>query len=100
VGILKASSHGYTRAGPPRCILGLHPENILQDIPVGENLAMAQTFDNHLFKVSDNYPMTKFSAPVWIHPSKAWWKNLTLYVLAHFEEDLERLGLREAVRAT
>jgi len=24
---------------------------------------------------------------------------LTLYVLAHFEEDLERLGLREAVRA-
>jgi len=25
---------------------------------------------------------------------------LTLYVLAHFEEDLKRLGLREAVRAT
>jgi len=25
---------------------------------------------------------------------------LTLYVLAHFEEDLERLGLYEAVRAT
>ena len=26
--------------------------------------------------------------------------DLTLYVLAHFEEDLERLGLYEAVRAT
>ena len=25
---------------------------------------------------------------------------MTLYVLAHFEEDLERLGLYEAVRAT
>ena len=25
---------------------------------------------------------------------------MTLHVLAHFEEDLERLGLREAVRAT
>jgi len=25
---------------------------------------------------------------------------LTLYILAHFEEDLERLGLREAIRAT
>ena len=24
---------------------------------------------------------------------------MTLYVLAHFEEDMERLGLREAVRA-
>ena len=27
-------------------------------------------------------------------------ENLTLYVLAHFKEDLERLGLYEAVRAT
>ena len=25
---------------------------------------------------------------------------MTIYVLAHFEEDLERLGLYEAVRAT
>ena len=33
-------------------------------------------------------------------PPKAWWRDLTLYVLAHFEEDLERLGLYEAVRAT
>ena len=30
----------------------------------------------------------------------AWWRDLTLYVLAHFEKDLERLGLYEAVRAT
>ena len=27
-------------------------------------------------------------------------RDLTLYVLAHFEEDLERSGLYEAVRAT
>ena len=44
VGILIAASPGYTKASPPRCILGLHPENVLQDIPVGENLAMAETF--------------------------------------------------------
>jgi len=36
VGILTASSHGYTRAGPPRCILGLHPRNVLQGILWGE----------------------------------------------------------------
>ena len=33
-------------------------------------------------------------------PPKAWWRDLTLYILTHFEEDLERLGLYEAVRAT
>ena len=37
VGKLIASSPGYTRAGPPRCILGLHLGNVLPDIPVGEN---------------------------------------------------------------
>ena len=41
-----------------------------------------------------------FRAPGWIHPLKAWWKNLALYVLAYFGEDLERLGLREDIRAT
>jgi len=29
-----------------------------------------------------------------------WWKNLTQYILAYFGEDLERLGLHEAVRVT
>ena len=33
-------------------------------------------------------------------PPKAWWRELTLYILAHFEEDLERLGLYEAIRTT
>ena len=28
VGVLIASYHGYTRAGPPRCILGLYPGNV------------------------------------------------------------------------
>ena len=61
---------------------------------------MAQTFGNQFFKVRGNYPATDFRTPGWIHPLKAWWRDLTLYVLAHFEEDLERLGLYEAVRAT
>jgi len=63
VGILTASSHGYTWAGPPRCILGLHPRNVLQDIPVGENPTMAQTFGNQFFKVNGNYPATDFRIP-------------------------------------
>ena len=71
VGILTASSHSYARAGPPRCILSLHPGNVLQDIPVGENPAMAQTFVNQFFWVNDNYPATDFRTPGWIHPPKA-----------------------------
>ena len=55
VGILMAASHGYARAGLPRCILGFHPVNVLQDIPVGENPAMAQTFRNQFFRVNGNY---------------------------------------------
>jgi len=100
MGILTVSSHGYTRAGHPRCILGLHPRNILQDIPVGENSAMAQTFSNQFFRVNGNYPATDFRTLGWIHPPKAWWRDLTLYVLVYFEEDMEKLGLREAVRTT
>ena len=63
VGILTAASPGYTRAVPPRCILGLHPGNVLQNIPVGENSAMAQTFENLFFRVHDNYPATDFRTP-------------------------------------
>jgi len=100
VGVLTASSHGYTRAGPPPCILGLHPGEHPTRHPGGENPAMAQTFDNKLLKVCGNYSATDFRASSWIHPPKPWWKNLTLYVLTYFGEDLERLGLREVVRAT
>ena len=46
VGKLIALSPGYTRAGASRCILGFHPGNVLPDIPVGENPAVAQTFGN------------------------------------------------------
>ena len=63
VGILTASSYGYNKAGPPWCILGLHPGNILQDIPVRENPAIAQTFGNQFLKVSSNYPATDYRAP-------------------------------------
>jgi len=31
---------------PPRCILGLHPGNVLPDILEGENPAVAQTLGN------------------------------------------------------
>jgi len=100
VGKLIILSPGYTRMGPPRCILGLYPGNVLPDIPVGENPAVAQTFGHQFFKVCGNYLATDFRTPGWIHPPKARWRDLTLYVLAHFVEDLERLGLYEAVRAT
>ena len=50
VGKLITSSPGYTRAGPPRCILCLHPGNVLPDIPVGENPAVAQTFGNQFLR--------------------------------------------------
>ena len=46
VGKLIASSPGYIRMSPPRCVLGLHPGNVLPDIPVGENPSVAQTFGN------------------------------------------------------
>jgi len=61
---------------------------------------MAQTFGNQFFRVHGNYPATDFRTPGWIHPPKTWWRDLTLYDLAHFEENLERLGLYETVRAT
>jgi len=84
----------------PSMHTGLHPGNVLQDIPVGENPVMAQTFGNQFFRVHGNYQTTDFRTPSWIHPPKAWWRDLTLYALAHFEGDLERLGLYEAIRAT
>ena len=61
---------------------------------------MAQTFGNQFFRVNGNYPAIDFRTPGWIHPPKAWWRDLTLYVLAYFEEVLERLRLCEVVRAT
>ena len=60
VGILIVASPGYSRAGPPRCILGLHPGNVLQDIPVGKFPAITQIFGNQFFKVHDNYLAINF----------------------------------------
>ena len=67
VGKLIAPSPGYTRAGPPHCVLGFHPGNVLPDIPVGENTVVAQTFGNQFFKARGNYPATDFRTPGWIH---------------------------------
>ena len=61
------SAISYARAVPPRCILGLHSKNVLQDILVGENPAMTQTFGNQFFKVNGNYPAMDFRALGWIH---------------------------------
>lgn len=39
--------------------------------------------------------------PGWIHSFlKQWWIHLTAYLLEQFEDELKRLGLYEAVRAT
>ena len=36
-------------------MLGLHPRNVGQDNPVGENPTMAHTFINKFVKAHDNY---------------------------------------------
>ena len=42
-----------------------------------------------------------FRTQVWVQPSqKPWWRDLTLYVLEYFSEDLQRLKLYKVVRAT
>jgi len=93
--------HGYDWFGPPSHVLGLHLGNIGKDVSVGENLAMAQTFLNKFVKADGNHPVTDFKTPGWVHfTNKQWWSNLTLYILEYFNDDLKRLGLREAVRAT
>ena len=93
-------SSGYVRVGPRCCIMGLYPRNVSREIPVGENSAVALTFGNQFCKVNGNYSATEFRTLSWIHPPKGWWRDLTTYILVHFEEDLERLNLHEAVRAT
>ena len=72
-----------------------------QDLPAGENPAMVQTFLNQFIRVQGNYPVRDFRAPGWVHPTlKLWWRDLTLYVLKYFGEELMKIGLHEAVRAT
>ena len=45
--------------------------------------------------------MIDFQTPGWVSSfKKQWWSSLTLYVLEVFPDDLMRLGLYEAVRAT
>ena len=55
--------NGYNCCGSPRAVLGMHPGRIRQDLPVGENLAMAQIFLNQFVKVQGNYPVRDFRAP-------------------------------------
>jgi len=51
----------------------MHPGRIGQDLPVGENSAMAQTFLNQFIKIQDNYPTGDFRAPGWVHPAQKSW---------------------------
>ena len=71
VGIL--TLNGYNHSGSPRAILDLYPERISQDIPVGENPVMAQTFLNQFVKVQGNYPARDFRAPGWVHLAQKPW---------------------------
>jgi len=41
----------------------MHSGRIEQDLPVGENPAMAQTFLNQFIKVHHNYPARDFRTP-------------------------------------
>ena len=62
---------------------------------------MSQTFLNQFIKVKGNYPARDFRAPGWVHPAqKPWWRDLVFYVLKHFEAELKKIGLHEAVMAT
>ena len=76
--------------------MGLHPGNVLQDIPVGDG----PNFWQPVLKGQWQLSATDFRALGWIHSPKARWNNLTLYILVHFGEDQERLRLHEAIRAT
>ena len=98
VGIL--TSRGFSRSGPPRSILGLHPSNVSRDVPMGENLAKVSIFLNQLINVGGNYPVIDFRTPGWVSVFKQqWWSHLTLNVFEVFANDLMQLGLYEACRA-
>jgi len=51
-------------------MLGLHPGKVGQDIPIGENSTMAQTFINQFTKVHGNYLATGFRASGYVHPAQ------------------------------
>ena len=68
IGVLTLS--GYNRGGSLRAVLGMHPGKVGQDLPVGENSAMAQTFLNQFIKVKGNYPARDFKALSWVHPAQ------------------------------
>jgi len=98
VGIL--TYNGFSRCGPPRSVIGLHPGNVSHDVPVGENPAQVPTL-NQFVKAEGHYPATDFRTPGWVSAFKQqWWSSLTLYVLEALKNDLKWLGLYEAVRAT
>jgi len=61
---------GFSRTGPPRSIIGLHPGNVGRDVPVGENPIMVPTFLNQFVKAKGNYPATDFRMPGWVHSFK------------------------------
>ena len=55
--------NGFTRSGPPRSVIGLHPGNVGHEVLVGENSAKVPTFLNQFVKAEGDYPATDFQAP-------------------------------------
>ena len=99
VGVLTLRS--FTRSGPSRIVMGLHPGHVSCEMPMAENPAQVPTFLNRFVKAGGNYPAADFRTPGWVYSSKqAWWSSLIMYMLEVFAVDLKWLGLYEAIRAT
>ena len=99
IGVLMLS--GNNRYRSPRAVLGMHSGRVGQVLPEGENPVMPQTFLNQFIKIQGNYPVRNFRALSWVHPAqKLWWRDLSLYALEYFEEELMKIGLHEAVTVT
>jgi len=94
-----SNTQWFNRYGSLRAVLGLYSGRmrIGQDIPVGGNLVMAQTFLKQFIKVQGNYPVRDFRALGWVHSAqKPWWRDLKLYILKYFDANLRKLELHEA----
>jgi len=99
VGILTRC--GFSRSGPPQSILGLHLGNVSRDVPVGKNPTKVSTL-NQFMNAGGNYPATDFWRLGWVSVrlQTTVVEQPYMYVLEVFADDLMRLGLYEAIKAT
>jgi len=88
VGVLTLGA--FTRSGPLRSVIDLHPGHVSREVPMEENPAQVSTFLNRFVKVRGNYLAADFRTPGWVCSSKqAWWISLTMYVLEVFNTNLK-----------